>query len=311
MEKAFRSILVPVDGSPQSGKSLEMALFISKLFKPQVTVIHVVSDELSALENQIQFSKKDSAPANTDYYRFPRTEDMARPAEDDFPGEVLNEVTERLRDDGKALLEDSAARFNAEGLATRQKFVEAADPAEAIVIEAEAGHYDLVVMGNSGDEENERDLHLGSVAKKVALSVKSSILINREKREVKTVLIPVDGSVKEEVTLQKASIIAKASGSKAVLLHVQETRLLKLRPEINEIGLRILNRASKMFEGIPVEQRLATGDPAKVIIQTAQKADIDLIVMSGGGLGALRRLFLGSVSDHVLHHATVPVLLIK
>ncbi len=311
MEKAFKSVLVPVDGSPQSRKSLEMAVFISKLFKPQVTVMHVVSAELPALEDQIRLSREDSAPANTDYYRFPRTVDMARPIEDEFPGEVLNEVTERLRDDGQALLVESASLFNAEGLVTRQKFVEATDPAEAIVIEAEAGNYDLVVMGNSGDEENERDLHLGSVAKKVALSVKSPVLINREKREVKSILIPVDGSAKEEVTLQKASIIAKVSGSKAVLLHVQETRFLKLRPEINEIGLRILTRASKMFEGIPVEQRLATGDPAKVIIQTAEKANIDLIVMSGGGLGALRRLFLGSVSDHVLHHATVPVLLIK
>jgi nucleotide-binding universal stress UspA family protein len=106
-------------------------------------------------------------------------------------------------------------------------------------------------------------------------------------------------------------MIAKAAGSKVVLLHVQEKSLLKLKPEIYEVGLQILKQASTKMEGIEFEQKLLSGDPANVIIQTAKQYDVDLIAMSSGGRGTLRDFFLGSVSDHVLHHATLPVLLVK
>jgi nucleotide-binding universal stress UspA family protein len=86
---------------------------------------------------------------------------------------------------------------------------------------------------------------------------------------------------------------------------------VKLKPEINEIGVRILNHASTMLEGTAFEQILASGDPAKMIIETAEDAGIDLIVMRGGACGTLRGVLLGSVSDRVIQHATVPVLLVK
>jgi nucleotide-binding universal stress UspA family protein len=166
-------------------------------------------------------------------------------------------------------------------------------------------------MGNSGSEEGEPDSHLGSVAHRVTLSFKKSILIVRNKKEIKKILVPVDGTSKEEKALQKAHAIAKASGSSAILLHAQEASIRKLRPEINEIGLQILDHMSKSMTDLQFEKKLVPGDPANVIIETAKKEDADLIVLSKGELGSLRGLFLGSVSDHVLHHATVPVLLVK
>lgn len=311
MEKAFRSILVPVDGSPQSKMAQEMAVFLSKLFKAQVTVMHVVSNELPTLAGKTYSSREDFVPLNAATYQFPRTIGLTRPRENIYPDEVVNEMTQRLRDDGEAILAESAALFTSEGITVKQKFVEASDTPQTIIEEAEAGRYDLVVIGNSGNTDDALDLHLGSVAKKVALSVKAPILVNREKREVKKILVPVDGSSKEEIALRQASTLAKATGAQAILLHVQESSLLKMRPEINQVGIQILDHASKMFEGVSHEQKLASGDPAKIIVKTAKQTSVDLIVMSGGGLGAFRRLFLGSVTDHVLHHAATPVLLIK
>jgi nucleotide-binding universal stress UspA family protein len=311
MEKIFRSILVPVDGSPQSKTAQEMAVFISKRFKSQVTVIHVVSNDLPVLAGKTYSSREDFVPVNAATYQFPRTIGITRPRENVYPDEVLNELTERLREDGETILTESIALFTSRGIPVKQKFVEATNTAEAVIEEAEAGRYDLVVIGNSGNVEDELDLHLGSVAKKVALSVKAPILINREKSEVKKILVPVDGSPKEEIALLQASAIAKETGARVIVLHVQEKSLLKVRPEINQIGTKILDNASKMFEGIEVEQKLTSGDPANLIIKTAKQADVDLLVMSGGGLGAFKRLFLGSVTDHVLHHTTAPLLLVK
>jgi nucleotide-binding universal stress UspA family protein len=212
---------------------------------------------------------------------------------------------------GQTLLAESTSLFKREGLIVKEKLVEGTDTAETVINEAETGNYDLVIMGNSGSEEGELDLHLGSVARKVSSAIKIPIMIVRKKSEVRRILIPVDGSVKEEKTLQKAHSIAKATGSKVILLHVQEASLLRLKLEIKEIGLKIIENASSRFEGLQLEQKLVSGDPANSIIQAAKEADVDLVVMSKGGRGTLRDFFLGSVSDHVLHHATVPILLVK
>jgi nucleotide-binding universal stress UspA family protein len=310
LTEGFQRILVPVDGSLQSRISQEMAVFISKLFKSQVTLMHVVANELLT-PGQTYTQRENYMPISTATGQFPRTLRLPKTRENAFPEEIIREITEQYRDAGKIIIAESASLFIKEGIAVKEKLVDGNDTAETIIAEIEAGNYDLIIMGNSGDEENELDLHLGSVAKKVSLSVKTSILIVRKKREVTNVLIPVDGSVKDEQALQKGRVIAQASGSKIVLLHVQEKSILRLKPEIKEIGLQILSRASRSIEGIQFEQKLVSGDPAKVIIQTAEQTGVDLIIMSKGESGALREFFLGSVSDHVLHHATVPVLLSK
>lgn len=43
------------------------------------------------------------------------------------------------------------------------------------------------------------------------------------------------------------------------------------------------------------------------LCQMAKKEKADMIVMGTRGLGTVRRTVLGSVSDYVLHHSTVPV----
>ena len=49
--------------------------------------------------------------------------------------------------------------------------------------------------------------------------------------------------------------------------------------------------------------------PVKLFV-TWRKKEIDYIVMGNRGVGLLRRTFLGSTSDFVLHHAHLPVTII-
>ena len=46
------------------------------------------------------------------------------------------------------------------------------------------------------------------------------------------------------------------------------------------------------------------------ILHYVKEHHVDLIVMGSRGMGKIRRTFLGSVSDHVLHHAHIPMCIV-
>ncbi len=306
----FRKILVPVDGSLQSKTSQHFAIFLANLFESQVTLLHVVSHELMTMSGQTYPHREDYTPISTATGQFPRTVTLPKAKDNLLPDEVINEVTERYREKGETLMAEAFARFKAAGILPRQKFAEDVHTADAILTEAESESYDLLVMGNSGAEENEEDTHLGSVAKRVSLTSKIPILIVRESIQFVKVLGPVDGSSRDTDILEYAAAIAKKANAKLTLLHVQEKGLLNIRPELEKAGYQILKEGASKAEGLEVEQKLLSGDPAKIITKVAADEQFDLVIMSGKSSG-LRKLFLGSVVDHVLHHATVPVLIIR
>ena len=63
--------------------------------------------------------------------------------------------------------------------------------------------------------------------------------------------------------------------------------------------------------GRPAEGRVVHGDPAIEICRVAEEGRFDLVVIGSHGSGFLKRVVLGSVSHHVLHHAPCPVLVVR
>lgn len=59
------------------------------------------------------------------------------------------------------------------------------------------------------------------------------------------------------------------------------------------------------------EALVVEGDPREAIVRAAADWRADLLVVGARGLGALARLVLGSVSEHVVHHAPCPVLIVR
>ncbi|XP_048741470.1 putative universal stress protein SAUSA300_1656 [Ostrea edulis] len=51
--------------------------------------------------------------------------------------------------------------------------------------------------------------------------------------------------------------------------------------------------------------------PGEGILKSAKELNADMIVMGSRGLGTVRRTILGSVSDYVLHHSPVPVIICR
>lgn len=62
---------------------------------------------------------------------------------------------------------------------------------------------------------------------------------------------------------------------------------------------------------IESEHLLETGDPGENICGTAARLGADVVVIGSHGHGWLQRVLIGSVSNHVLHHAPCPVLVIR
>ena len=56
---------------------------------------------------------------------------------------------------------------------------------------------------------------------------------------------------------------------------------------------------------------MAIGDPAAEIIEIAEKEMADLIVIGSRGLGTIKGVFMGSVSQKVAHHSSCPVMIVK
>lgn len=61
--------------------------------------------------------------------------------------------------------------------------------------------------------------------------------------------------------------------------------------------------------GVDVDPRIVHGLPAPALLDAA--ADADLLVVGARGMGGFRGLLLGSVSHQCVHHATVPVAIVR
>ena len=61
--------------------------------------------------------------------------------------------------------------------------------------------------------------------------------------------------------------------------------------------------------GVEIRLDAACELPAHAVLEAAKGAD--LVVVGARGLGGVKELLLGSVSKHVLHHSTVPVVVVR
>lgn len=141
---------------------------------------------------------------------------------------------------------------------------------------------------------------------------------------LRSILVPLDGSKFGEHALPMALSIARRAKATVHLVHVHQvipptaiagvSVLSDLDQRFREDEQNYLdNLAKKIQEGRPVEMEtvLLEGDAVPALQQYALENEIDLIVMSTHGRGAISRFWLGSIADEVVHEMTQPVLLIR
>ncbi|KAG9450806.1 hypothetical protein H6P81_010771 [Aristolochia fimbriata] len=75
----------------------------------------------------------------------------------------------------------------------------------------------------------------------------------------------------------------------------------------------IMDHALKICaeKNVPVKTRVVVGDPKEVICDVTEKLQADLLVMGCRNVGAIKRMFLGSVSNYCINHVQCPVMVVK
>ncbi len=146
---------------------------------------------------------------------------------------------------------------------------------------------------------------------------------------LKTILVPIDGSSDANRALDFASDLAAKYDARVVVLHAVHYPLGRLPDELHRYAVsehlegpdetgavveKMLESAVLRASGAGATKTVhdaVVGDPARVILDAAKSYDADLIVTGSRGLGELEGLLVGSVSDKVLHHAKVPVTIVR
>jgi nucleotide-binding universal stress UspA family protein len=140
-----------------------------------------------------------------------------------------------------------------------------------------------------------------------------------EDMNVKTILVPLDGSIVAEAALRPAVEFARDKAARLVLLRAAEAHTLIGDP--TEAQVAAVREAEDYLGGVrarlerggveDVEVSVWYGPPAEAIAEAAGYRKVDLIVMSSHGRSGLGRLVLGSVAETVLRATEVPILLIR
>jgi len=57
--------------------------------------------------------------------------------------------------------------------------------------------------------------------------------------------------------------------------------------------------------------KASIGDPSSEVIEIAKKEHVDLIILGSRGLGAIKGVLMGSVSQKIIQAAPCPVMIVK
>ncbi len=141
------------------------------------------------------------------------------------------------------------------------------------------------------------------------------------------ILLATDGSEEAAIAAHTATDVAGKTDSElhvvlvglsAAYVGMGPPEIADIPPprqeELDEEARRLLDAQVKQIEadGSTVAQaHLRVGRPDEQIVALAEEIGAGLIVMGNRGLGGLRRLLMGSVSDSVVRHAHCPVLIVR
>jgi nucleotide-binding universal stress UspA family protein len=137
---------------------------------------------------------------------------------------------------------------------------------------------------------------------------------------IKRILVPTDLSEAARSAVKLAAELGRAFRAELVLLFVVEpsytsgdvlsAALASVLDKLSETARAALAREVAILRerGVRARSRISEGTAAAVIVETARKVPVDLIVIGTHGRTGLSHVLLGSVAERVVRTAQCPVL---
>jgi len=244
------------------------------------------------------------------------------------------DLLDREREQAQKYIHELVRRFAEVGAKVHGRVVEGL-PSRVIHETAQNEGSTLLAMSTHGRSGLSR-WFMGSVAEKVLRTSEIPVLLFRSFRtgaggktepaaatEVpfRKILVPTDGSPASMSVLGPATKFAQLFDSEILVLHV-ETPMILPGMEMGVVPLPlptpsaedpVPQKAVERFRqaGLRATPMTVLGEPAGEIVDQSYGAEVDLIAMATHGRTGFTRWLLGSVAERVLHHAGVPILLVR
>ena len=145
----------------------------------------------------------------------------------------------------------------------------------------------------------------------------------------KRILIATDGSPLSEQAVESGISLAGLTGASVIALKVvprdprsyfdgglpaDPVEIKRIEKQWSDAAQALVNKVKTRGtdEGVSVKAVVVKSDLiAEAVIAAAKKHNCDLIVMASHGRKGLKRLLLGSETQHVLTHSHIPVLVLR
>ena len=289
----FRNVMLPLDGSALADAAFPLAVDVAKRSNAYLHLVRV----------------HQTLTPTADAVVNPQYDNMLR----DWQREALFKRLDQARTrgvDGCAMLLEGAV-------------------VEELQAYAKSADVDLIVMSTHGRGGIARVV-LGSVAEHMVrtstvpvLLLPSSANASRAASvsHINRVLLPLDGTNEGEQMLPYALAMAELCDAELVLLHVAFSPLPLVLSAVGPVPIAndyTSTEESSYLERIlgsmppTVRARAAIGSgtrPGDAILEDAARENVDLIAMATHGRSGWARVAYGSIAEHVLRHADVPVLM--
>lgn len=143
------------------------------------------------------------------------------------------------------------------------------------------------------------------------------------------ILVATDGSDLSRIAVRSAIELAAAVGAELVALYVvprypvsyfeggitiSVQDIARTEKQWSDKGQAVVDEVQKEADaqGVKTKAVVVQSDlVAESIMTTATKHNCDLVVMASHGRKGIKRVLLGSETQHVLTHSTVPVLVLR
>ena len=140
----------------------------------------------------------------------------------------------------------------------------------------------------------------------------------------KKILFPTDFSDVSQKAVTYIKQLKGAGAQEVIVLHVIDEKELLVLSRVPDRYLQITAQMEKKItkemaaveadmtaEGFRVKLKVKTGKPFTEIMMTVAEEKVSIIVVGSHGRSNIQEMLMGSVSENVIRHAKVPLLVIS